>query len=96
MEEETPISLEDLKFIVRDEYELIVGLARHHAFCPTCIKNGEKPEMINFKLYLSELDDVTFEGTCKNCENKIARYVGIGEAPEFSHRAGIVKSRNGN
>jgi len=87
---EIPISLEDLKFIVEDEYEQIVDLAQNNSFCSRC-HGKNKVEMIDYTLILNDLNDVIFQGKCKSCNGRIARYVGIGEQSKFRLRTEIIK-----
>ncbi len=89
------ISEEDLKFIVVDEYDKIVNLAKYNSFCSKCY--GKKTvEMIDYKLTINELNDVIFQGKCKSCQGKIARYVEIGENPKFRIRTEIIKNSKVN
>lgn len=94
-EKEIPITEEDLQYIVADEFEQIVDLARYNSFCSRCF--GKHPvEMVDYHLYLNYLNDVIFKGKCKSCEGDIARYVEIGEQEKFQKRTAVVKERKRN
>ncbi len=97
MRKETTISIneEDLKFIVQEEFEQIVDLAKHNSYCRNCFQKN-KVEMINYSLALNDLNDVIFQGTCKTCGSNIARYVEIGEQPKFRMRTEIIKAKRIN
>ncbi len=90
-ETEIPISVEDLKFIVEDEFEQIVDLAKYNSYCRNCY-GKKKVEMVGYTLLLNDLNDVIFEGKCKSCNGRIARYVEIGGQPKFRARTEIVKA----
>ncbi|MDX1941800.1 MAG: hypothetical protein SFU99_14665 [Saprospiraceae bacterium] len=91
-EKEIPITEEDLQYIVADEFEQIMDLALHNSFCSKCL--GKHPvEMIDYHLFLNDLNDVVFKGKCKSCEGNIARYVEIGEQGKFRMRTEVVKER---
>jgi len=92
---EFPISEDDLKFIVEDEFDQIVDLARNNSFCSRC-HGKNKVEMIDYKLMLNDLNDVIFQGKCKSCNGKIARYVEIGEQMKFQMRTEIIKESKTN
>ena len=89
-EVEIRITEEDLKFIVRDEFDQIVDLARNNSFCSKCYGKN-KIEMIDYSLVLNDLNDVIFQGKCKSCNGKIARYIEIGEQVKFQMRIEIIK-----
>ncbi len=92
---EVQITEDDLKFIVEDEFDQIVDLARKNSFCSRC-HGKNKVEMIDYKLILNDLNDVIFQGKCKSCNSKIARYVEIGEQMKFQMRTEIIKESKTN
>ncbi len=92
---EIPISEEDLKFIVEDEFDQIVDLAKHNSFCSNCYGKNEV-EMIEYSLILNDLNDVVFQGKCKSCNGRIARYVEIGEQAKFRMRTELIKESKVN
>ncbi|MEN0050084.1 MAG: hypothetical protein AAF806_23675 [Bacteroidota bacterium] len=94
-EHEIPISEQDLKFIVRDEFEETVDLARYNSYCSTCYGKDEV-EMIEYTLSLNDLNDVIFRGKCKSCNGKIVRYVEIGELAKFRMRTEIIRESKVN
>lgn len=95
-EREISITEEDLKFIVEDEFDDIVDLARTNSFCSRCFRKKVEVEMIDYELFLNDLNDVIFQGKCKSCEGRIARYVEIGEQEKFRMRTEIIKESKVN
>ncbi|MCP3929544.1 MAG: hypothetical protein GY705_10625 [Bacteroidetes bacterium] len=89
---EYPITSEDLKFIVEEEYDEIVNLAKTNSFCRNCRGNA-KVEMINYSLTLNDLNDVIFQGECKSCGGNIARYIEIGEQNKYRERTETIKKK---
>ena len=94
-EVEIPISENDLRFIVEDEFDQIVDLARNNSFCSRC-HGKNKVEMVDYTLILNDLNDVIFQGKCKSCNGRIARYVEIGEQVKFRMRTEIIKESKTN
>jgi hypothetical protein len=94
-EVEIPISENDLRFIVEDEFDQIVDLARNNSFCSRC-HGKNKVEMVDYTLTLNDLNDVIFQGKCKSCKGKIARYVEIGGQMKFRMRTDIIKESKTN
>ena len=92
---EIQITEDELKFIVEDEFDQIVDLARNNSFCSRC-HGKNKVEMIDYELMLNDLNDVVFQGKCKSCNGKIARYVEIGEQMKFRMRTEIIKESKTN
>lgn len=89
---EYPITIEDLKFIVEEEFDSIVNLATTNSFCGNCTENMSS-EMINYTLLLNDLNDVIFQGECKSCGGNIARYIGIGEQAKYRLRTEYIKEK---
>jgi hypothetical protein len=87
---EIPISEEDLKFIIEDEFQQIVDLAKYYSFCSSC-DGKNKIEMVDYKLMLNDLDDIVFQGKCKTCSGRMTRYIETGEQARFQMRIQIVK-----
>ena len=92
---EVQITEDDLKFIVEDNFDQIVDLARNNSFCSRC-RGKNKVQMIDYKLILNDLNDVIFQGKCKSCNGRIARYVEIGEQIRFRMRTEIIKESKSN
>lgn len=92
---EIPISEDDLKFIVEDEYDEILDLAKNNSFCSNCYGKNEV-EMIECTLILNDLNDLIFQGKCKSCKGRIARYVEIGEQAKFLMKTKIIKESKVN
>ena len=88
---EIPITEEDLRHIVQDEFPIILSLALHHAYCGTCFGQHEV-EMVDYQIKLNDLNDVLFQGTCNTCGGRMARYVETGERESFARRAEAVKA----
>ncbi len=88
---EIEISLKDLKFIVEEEFEQILAIARFNFLCRNC-RDSESREMVNYKIHLTRLYDVVFTGICKSCGGKVYRYLEIGEQPTFRTRAQAFKA----
>ena len=86
------ITIEDLKYIVEEEYEVLERMARFNSFCGNCYGKREV-EMIDFELYLNRLNDVIFEGKCKGCSKSIARYIEIGENPMYYMKTKHIKNK---
>ncbi|KGE84859.1 hypothetical protein [Phaeodactylibacter xiamenensis] len=84
------IGVDELRFIVEDEFDQIIDLVKHNSFCSNC-NEKTKIEMIEYDLSLNELNDVVFRGKCKSCGKNIGRYVEIGENKTFRNKAEILK-----
>ena len=86
------ITEEDLRFIVGENFAIIEDTAKHNSFCPNCIDKSEF-EMIRYSIYLNELNDVIFKGSCNSCEGDLNRYIEIGEDRDLLMKSKYVKSK---
>ncbi len=74
---EIEILIEDVEIIMGED---IIHLDRilNSVYCSYC-KNSYSGTIENYTIYLNKLDDIIFEGQCKKCKNRVARYVETGE-----------------
>ena len=94
-EDDFPITVDDLQFIVGEEYETIRSLAIDNSFCHTCFKKKGYQMKID-KLYLLSNNDVVFKGNCTRCGGRMARVVEIGEQSKFRIKTDIVRNQKNN
>jgi len=92
---ELKISEEDLKFIVKDNFERIIEVAKYNSFCLNCFEKYDV-EMVDYQISLNRLNDVIFEGKCKLCNEKIVRHIEIGEERELLLRTEIIRNQKVN
>ncbi len=87
------LSDKDLHFIFAEEYPYIMELLDSNVFCgsPTC--GTQKNGMIMSSASLNHLNDISFEGACKNCGGNTGRYVEAGENADFFERAELIRTR---
>ena len=90
-----PITLEDVEFIVKDQFEMIIDLAKYNSFCIGCIGKNE-PEMLDLKVVLNEMDDLIFQGKCRYCNGKMKRYIELGESKEYHMRTQLIRESKQN
>lgn len=92
---ELQLTTDGLKFIAENNYEKLIKLAKYNAYCPSCYRY-RCVEMVNFEIYLNNVNDVIFKGTCKTCKRKINRYVETGEHDKFYLKSQILKNAHNN
>jgi RNase P subunit RPR2 len=86
---EVRISLADVKYI----YGTSLGNFKRTVksmFCMVC-KAPYNSELTNFKILLNDLNDLELEGHCKECGNKIGRYIETGEVEQYVSRIETIR-----
>lgn len=91
-EDRVEISEQDLKFIYSDDFSLFTQKIIPHCYCGHC-KTPYQSTIINYKIFLNDLNDIILEGFCKNCDQPMSRYVETGEVEKYQERIEEVKSK---
>lgn len=86
------ITEEDLKFIFGDEYDEIKEKIFTNCYCSRCT-DADMVTIVNYKPYISSLDDVVLKGKCKNCGEEIGRCIETGEVERFRKRVREVLTK---
>jgi hypothetical protein len=86
------ITEKDLEFIYGKDYELFKNKIIPNCYCSKCDSNYCS-KIVDYKIFLNDLNDVTLEGSCSDCGSKIARYVETGEVEEYENRIEDIKKR---
>lgn len=96
-ENEIEITLKDVEFIMGDNFKHFPELERN-AFCPRCggSLGNNVTEIIDYKIFLNELNDIILEGKCKKCGEPVSRYIETGEDEEANERAESIKKNKLN
>jgi len=92
---ELQISKKDLKFIVKEDFESILEIAKFNSFCSNCFEKNEF-EMVDYQISLNHLNDVIFKGRCSLCNKTIVRHIETGEEKELLLRTEIIRQQKVN
>ncbi|MBL4862826.1 MAG: hypothetical protein JKY09_07415 [Crocinitomicaceae bacterium] len=60
-----------------------LGLFLENIFCPNC-KNPELKKLVDYKIYIDELNDTILKGKCAGCSELAIRYIETGENTEMN------------
>jgi len=86
------INKEDLIFIVGEEYDELVFIAKFNSFCRNCMGRFEV-EMVDYKIYINHLNDIVFKGKCKTCKKKLIRIIELGENSKYFMKTAYIKEK---
>ncbi|MFA7327713.1 MAG: hypothetical protein WC121_13685 [Candidatus Kapaibacterium sp.] len=93
-DDEIEIGIEEI------EFRMIMGNSMVHLdklleniFC-TCDSNNNR--LINYRIYLNDLNDVVLKGSCSACQSPAARYIETGEDKVSSKVAGRIWKKRAN
>jgi len=59
-------------------------------YCSNCDSNYDST-IINYRIFLNDLNDIILEGFCKKCMHRVARYCETGEVPGYMERITELK-----
>ena len=85
---------EDLKFIHSADYEIFQNKILPNCFCYPCTKNGKSTvRIVNYEIFLNDLNDVELQGFCAECGGRVGRYSETGEVKEYVPRVLRIKRK---
>lgn len=86
------IKKEDLKKIYSKDWNFFYKKILSNCYCGKC-KGPYDATIINYEIFLNDLNDVILKGKCKTCGSKIARYMETGEVFEYTERLEEVRKQ---
>lgn len=94
MVKETVIEIneEDLNFIYAEGYELFKQKVIPNCRCVKC-NSSYNSTIVNYKIFLNDINDIILKGFCKKCGNPVNRYVETGEVEEYQERIENVQRK---
>lgn len=85
------IDQEALKNIFIEDYEdFFMSKIINNCYCPSCNSKYDST-IINYRIFLNDLDDILLEGHCAKCNGQVNRYLETGEDEKYKKR--IIKVR---
>ena len=76
------ISKKDLKNIYGDSFQSFEEKIVPNCRCVQC-KASYTSTIINYKIFLNDLNDIILEGSCAKCKGPINRYLETGEVDKY-------------
>jgi hypothetical protein len=89
MSKKIKISEKNLKTIYGENYADFKNKIISGCWCANC----KVTSIVNYQVYLNELDDVILEGFCTECNHRVNRYVETGENPKYVERIRKIKNK---
>ncbi len=86
MSKEKKITAEQLKFIYSDDYDFFVNKILSNCFCPKCPNSEYSSTIVDYEIFLNDLNDIILKGSCAKCQGPIGRYLETGEVLEYLPR----------
>ena len=87
------ITQEDLKFIYGEDYTIFKQKILPNCFCNCCAEDKNLTTIVNFKIFLNDLNDVVLKGFCHKCGKPVGRYIETGEVPKYEKRVLIIQKK---
>lgn len=87
------ITEKDLKFIYGNDYEFFQSKILSNCFCAVCPESKHNSTIINYDIFVNDLNDIILQGFCAKCGGKIGRYLETGEAEEYLPKIEKVRKK---
>lgn len=80
------ISRDQLKFIYGDDYDFFVNKILSNCYCGQCPDSKYDSTIVNYEIFLNNINDTFLQGFCAKCGGKVGRYLETGEVPAYAPR----------
>lgn len=84
---EIEISLEDVELIMGKNFQKL-HIFLESAFCIEC---SGQTAVVDYVIYLDDVNDLIFEGYCLKCKAPVSRYIETGGSPSAAEFAGHIR-----
>jgi len=84
------ISKSNLTSILGEDLDDFEKNIINHVYCGNC-NSSYNSTIVNYSIFLNDLDDVILEGFCKKCNNPVNRCVETGEVAKYQKRISEIK-----
>lgn len=86
------ITKEDLICIHGNDYQLFEEKIIPNCYCAKCNSHYQST-IVNYKIFLNDLNDVILRGFCGKCSNPINRYLETSEVEKYQERIEKVRKK---
>lgn len=86
------ITKEDLIAIHGEDYHLFEKRIIPNCFCAKC-NTPYASTIINYEIFLNDLNDIVLEGFCAKCGSKINRYLETGGVERYHEAIDRIRER---
>ena len=85
------IKQRDLKTILSEDFHLFETETLPNCWCYKCNVKKGKSKIVNFLVFLNDVNDVVLRGFCAVCGSRIDRYLEIGGVEEYEKAINKVR-----
>lgn len=86
------ITKEDLISIYGKDYHFFEEKIIPNCYCGKC-KTPYQSTIINYEIFLNDLNDIILEGFCAKCGNPVNRYLETGEVEKYQKMIEKIKEK---
>ena len=77
------ITSEQLKYIYGQDYNFFLKKTLQNCYCKTCYQTEGCSTVVNYNIYINDLNDIILKGFCAKCKREIGRYLETGEVRKY-------------
>ncbi len=86
------ITKDDLITIYGSDYRLFEKKIISNCYCGKC-NSKYQSTIINYEIFLNDLNDIILEGYCARCGSPVNRYLETGDMLKFQKRINKTKEK---
>lgn len=85
------IKQQDLRTILGEDFHLLETETLPNCWCYKCNVKKGKSKIVNFLVFLNDINDIVLRGFCTKCGSRIDRYVEIGEVEKYEEAINKIR-----
>ena len=86
------ITQNELEEILDSDWEFFRDkIINGNVWCMDC-RNGDQT-IIDYKIFISERNDIILKGICKKCGNKVGRLLETGDEEKYKQEIELIRSK---
>ncbi len=87
---EIELSKKQLKAVMGSDWQVFTEKLLNNCHCP-CTGGGYDVTIVDYRIFLNDLNDVILRGKCKGCGKELNRYLETGENEDCLNRINSFK-----
>ena len=85
------IGLQNLRTILGKDFHMFEVETLSNCWCYKCNTKKGRSKIVNFLIFLNDLNDISLRGFCAVCGSRIDQYVEIGEAEKYEEAINKIR-----
>lgn len=80
----------NFRVILGNDYEKFKRYIPNNVYCKNC-NTPYSSKLINYRIFINDLEDILLEGLCSKCKSPVNRYVETGDVKKYKEKIAEIK-----